>query len=202
MCESKDSVEKMRPALVESMTDFTVVSPPARKPTINIAEIGKNYSKEELFDIIKAQNHSRGIKITEENFKILFLKPHSKNDKLFMAVVRVEDEIRDAIQRAGNKIIICSTACPVFDRLFVKRCNHCQGLTHWKDVCSAPNPVCGRCAGTHETRNCNIDTIKCANCTLAGITDNKHETSWHKCTAYVNAQQKFKSTINYYNNLN
>ena len=67
-------------------------------------------NKDELFDIIKAQNSSRGIDITEENFKILFMKPHQKNVKLFMAVVRVEDDLRDAITSAGNRIIVNSVS--------------------------------------------------------------------------------------------
>ena len=203
VCENNDAQAKMKPALVTNMSEFKVVTPPARKPTINIAEIDKNYSKEELFAIIKAQNSSRGIEITDENFKILFLKPHQKDDKLFMAVVRVSDDIRDAIKHAGgDRVIVNSIACPVFNRFFVRRCNYCQGLNHWKDECKAQAPVCGKCAGAHETKNCTSDTKKCANCTLAGITDNNHEASFHNCKSYVNAQERLKSTINYFNKLN
>ena len=202
VCESKDSVEKMRPALVESMTDFTVVSPPARRPTVNISEINRNYSKDELFKVIKAQNINRGIEITEDNFNILFIKPHAKNNSLYMAVIRVSDAIRDAIKHAGDKVCIGSIACPVFDRFFVRRCNKCQGLNHWKDECKADKPVCGRCSGEHETRDCSSTTRKCSNCTAAGISENNHETSWVKCKTYISAQNKFKSTINYYNTLN
>ena len=202
VCENKDAQEKMRPALQNTMSDFKVVSPPARKPTINIAEISKKYSKEELFDVIKAQNASRGIDITAENFQILFVKPHQKDESLFMAAVRVADNLRDAIKSADNRIIVNSVSCPVFDRFFVRRCNYCQGLNHWKDDCNAENPICGTCAGEHETKNCDSETIKCVNCSVAGISNNRHKTSWYKCTAYENAQEKFKSTINYYNKLN
>ena len=202
VCENKDAQEKMRPALQTTMSDFKVVTPPARKPTINIAEISKKYSKEELFDVIKAQNASRGIAITAENFQILFIKPHQKDESLFMSAVRVADNLRDAIKSADNRIIVNSVSCPVFDRFFVRRCNRCQGLNHWKDDCCAENPICGTCAGEHETKNCTSESIKCVNCTNAGITSNRHKTSWYKCTAYENAQEKFKSTINYYNKLN
>ena len=76
------------------------------------------------------------------------------------------------------------------------------GLKHWKDDCKADKPICGRCSGEHETNNCTSDTIKCTNCVLAGHSDVNHETSWHQCAVYVNAQNKFKATINYYNKLN
>ena len=83
VCENKNAQEKMKPALEESMADFTVVTPPKRQPAINIAGLNQNLSKEQLFDIAKAQNRDRGINITPENFKVIFIKPQTKKTKLF-----------------------------------------------------------------------------------------------------------------------
>ena len=202
VCENQNSHEKMKPALEETMSDFTVVSPPVRKPTINIAGISSDYTKDELFRVIQTQNRDRGLNITPDNFQILFTKKHARDAGLFMAVVRVSDDIRDAIKRAGNKLCIRSVACPVFDRFFVRRCNYCQGLNHWKDDCQQESPTCGKCSGQHETLVCTSHSLKCINCTTAGHRKTNHETSWHKCAAYVTAQEKFKTTINYYSKSN
>ena len=69
--------------------------------------------------------------------------------------------------------------------------------------CKAGRPTCGRCSGEHETKDCNRDNpVKCHNCTAAKITENQHETSDRNCGAYINAQEKYKSTVNYYNKSN
>lgn len=198
VCENDAAHVKMKPALEEALSNFTVVCPNKRKPEINIAEMTQDYTKEDLFNIIKAQNKDRAININEDNFKIILIKPHAKSNRLFMAAARVSEEIRDAIENAGNRLIINSKSCPIFDRLFVRRCNFCQSLTHWKDDCREERPICGHCANNHETKFCNEPNTKCHNCSIIGIRDNKHETSDRNCTAYINAQNKYKGTINYY----
>ena len=178
ICENHNSQEKMKPALERTMSNFTIVSPPARKPTINIAGIATDYTKENLFKVIQTQNRDRGLMITEDNFKIIFTKKHAREERLFMAVVRVSDDIRNAIKGAGDRICVGSIACPVYDRFFVRRCNFCQGLNHWKDDCKQDIPSCGKCSGQHETNACNSESRKCINCVTSGFQKNNHETSW------------------------
>ena len=202
VCENHRAQEKMKPALEHTMSDFTVVAPKARKPTINIAGITADHGKEDLFKIIQNQNRERGITVTDDNFQILFTKKHAKNDKLFMAVARVSDDIRDAVKGAGNRVCVGSVACRVYDRFFVRRCNICQQFGHWKEDCTATRPTCGRCSEAHETSDCTSTVLKCKNCADAGFSKTNHETSWHKCASYISAQDKFKSTVNYYNKSN
>jgi ribosome-associated translation inhibitor RaiA len=182
---------------------FTVVTPVARRPTVTIIDIGSNYSKPELLARVKSQNASKftGIELDENNFKIIFSKPHARNRDLYKAVVRVSDEVRKAISNAKNKLNIGLKSCPVFDDFFIRRCNKCQKLNHWKDDCPADNQVvCGKCSGEHETKNCTSEVIRCYNCVQAKHRDTNHETSFYKCTAYIEAQKKLESTINYYKN--
>ena len=84
----------------------------------------------------------------------------------------------------------------------VRRCNHCQLLGHWKDDSEADKATCGKCSGDHETKDCTSRTLKCTNCAKAGFKKTNHETSWNKCPSYISAQDKFKSTVNYYSKSN
>ena len=203
--EDEKSKESMLPLLNEAMDNdsFTVVTPKSRLPTITIIDIPSNYSKKDLLARVKNQNTSKfasaGIELDEGNFNIIYTRAQVKNNNLYKAVVRVGENVRRAIDKANNKLNIGLTSCTVFDDLFVKRCNRCQGLHHFRDKCPEENKViCGNCAGEHETRSCVSDTIKCYNCTQAKYPDTNHKSSYYKCRVYVEAQKKLEETINYY----
>ena len=56
----------------------------------------------------------------------------------------------------------------------VKQCFKCQAYGHKADICKN-KPKCGKCAQEHETRNCNSEELKCANCKGA------HAAGDHEC---------------------
>ena len=129
------------------------------------------------------------------------MKSQKKNPSLFKAVVRVSEEVRLAISRANNRLNVGMTSCHVFDDFHVRRCNRCQGFHHYQRDCREENPVvCGKCAGAHDGLNCTADTLKCYNCSKLNYPETAHATSDYKCRAYVEAQKKLESTINYYKN--
>jgi hypothetical protein len=203
VCETEESKQSMLPVLNNQMDKerFTVVTPAARRPTVTIIDIASNYSKTDLLARVKRQNASKfaGIDLDENNFKIIYTKPHARNRDLYKAVIRVSDEVRKAICNANNKLNIGLKSCPVFDEFFIRRCNRCQKLGHWVADCPEGSPaVCGKCSGNHETKNCTSDVARCHNCVQAKHRDTNHETSYYKCTAYMEAQKKLESTINYY----
>ena len=206
--ENQESKDSLLPVLQQEMDSeqFEVVAPAPKLPTITIINITRDYTKEDLLERVKSQNASKfsGINIDETSFKIIYMRKHVRNDKLFKAVVRVSNEIRYAMEKAGDKVNIGLSSCPVFDEYFVKRCNHCQRFNHWKNDCPMDKPVCGRCGGEHDTRVCDSEVVKCCNCVQAKFTNTAHETSSRTCKSYTDAQLKVKSTINYYkrNNLN
>lgn len=201
--ENQASKDAILPVIEEEIDkeQFTVVTPKQRQPTITIINIEREYSKEELLKRVKEQNTWRfgSLEVNETNFKVIYMKKQFKNPALFKAVVRVSNEVRQSIDNSGDHLNIGVTSCSVFDDFFVKRCNRCQRLNHWKDDCSHDLPVvCGRCGEQHETRTCQSHQVKCCNCVQAGYTDTAHETSSLRCQAYMDAQKKVQSTINYY----
>ena len=205
VCEDQASKDSMVPALTEAIDKdkFTVVTPASRQPTITVINIAGNYDKADLLESVKIHNVNRfqGIDVNETNFKVLYTKQQYKNKELYKATVRVSDAIRDAIKKSGDRLNIGLTSCAVFDNFFVKRCNRCQRYNHWKDKCSEDTPVvCGKCSGNHDTTSCDSDTLKCYNCVQAKYEDTNHETFSNTCKAYIDAQKRLESTINYYKN--
>ena len=209
VCDNQESKDSLLPVLQQEMdnTRFSVVTPAQRLPTITIIDMHREYSKEELLERVKSHNASKlsGVEVDADTFRVLYIKKQVKNDKLFKAVVRVSNEVRHAIEhRAGDKLNIGLSSCPVFDDYFVRRCNRCQRYNHWKDDCPDDTPVvCGRCGENHDMRTCESDVAQCYNCVQAKYSNTNHETSSRECKSYKDAQNKLKSTINYYkNNLN
>lgn len=200
VCENQESKERLLPNINEVLPDHTVITPPAKQPTITITGMDSNYSKDDVFTMAQSGNQSTGININDNNFKVLFVTPHAKDPSLFQAIVRVSEEIRKQIDSNRDKICIGVTLCHVFDRFFVRRCYNCQLYKHSADKCPQEHPTCGKCAGRHETRRCDEQTEKCVNCASNGFTETNHQTSWYKCKSYINAQNKLASTINYYKN--
>ena len=158
----------------------------------------EDFPKDRIFNEVKAKNQERGINIDQENFKVLFTRPHAKNPNLFQAIVRVSNEVRAAIDRAGDKIFVDLTLCGVFNHFHIRRCNKCQGFNHFKDTCNKP-PRCCNCAGEHETEQCTTpEQVKCINCV-----DNEHDHTDHKasdpgCKSYKHAQSKLEQTIGFF----
>ena len=126
-----------------------------------------------------------------------------KIQKLFQATVRVSNDIRQAIDEAGKKLYVGLTLCPIYDHFHIKRCNKCQGFNHYKDKCDN-DPICGGCAGPHETEGCNVavEQPKCANCAKNNFEETNHLASDPHCKSYEAAQKKLEQTIGFYKKKN
>ena len=202
VCENQESKNSMLPALNNTVDKekYAVLTPDPRLPTITIVDMPRDYTKDELLDRVKGHNVWRftGIELDESNFNIIKTKQQVKDTTKYKAIVRVSDEVRRAIDKSGDRLNIGLASCRVFDNLYVKRCNLCQQLNHWKKDCPETEPVCGKCSGTHETRTCQSPTAKCINCVRAKHPNTNHETSSSECPTYMEAQKKLESTINYY----
>ena len=161
----------------------------------------ENHDAKTVFEYARDQNLDRGIKIDENNFKVLFIRQHAKNSDLYQAVVRVSNEIHAAIENADNKLFVGTTRCPIYDHFHVKRCNRCQGYNHFMDKCKK-GPICGKCAGPHLTDDCDTGQVKCANCSANKLPDTNHLASDPMCTSYKAAQKKLEQTIGFYKQKN
>lgn len=201
ICQSEAAKDRLVADLRERVKDRPIKTPAQRLPTIRIAGMEEDFSKDRIFEDIKVKNEDRGIHIEESNFKVLFTRKHAKNPNLFQAIVRVSNEVRAAIAAAGDRINIDLTICKVFDHFHIRRCNQCQGYNHFKDTCTKA-ARCGNCAGDHQTEDCQSDEMKCANCVDNKYDNTSHKTSDHNCKSYVGAQKKLEQTIGFYKSKN
>ncbi|KAF8786050.1 hypothetical protein HNY73_009947 [Argiope bruennichi] len=69
------------------------------------------------------------------------------------------------IKKLG-KIPINWSMYQVREFFHIKRCNKCQGFRHLAKDCPKNRPVCGSCAGNHETRRCRSPHVVCINCAM------------------------------------
>ena len=75
-------------------------------------------------------------------------------------------EVRNAIARSGNHVILGLTSCRAYDRFWATQCRHCQKFGHTKERCPTKNtiPACSFCAGPHTLLNFpDKSVLKCVN---------------------------------------
>ena len=165
-------------------------------------------SKDDLLSQIRSQNTEIDELISAgEEFKVIFTKTGSDGNKL-TAVAKVSCKIRDTIKHNRNRIFIGVTACRVYDRFFVKRCNNCQEFGHYHEGCQKP-VKCGYCGDSHASKECTLkddndySKRKCCNCKVNHPEHEEgHSAFWVKCPSYIAEQRKQKQRIPYYEGLN
>ena len=204
--ENDAARDRLAANLREKVGRDEIFLPPSRMPTIRVTGMDENHTPEEVFSSAKDLNAEHGIIINENNFKVLFVRPHAKNANKFQATVRVSNEIRSLIQHRDNKLYVGVNLCHIFDHFHVKRCNLCQGYNHYKEdkntkIKCTKDPICGKCAGPHETDTCHVTDFKCFHC-VANKFDHGHETSNPQCKSYIAAQKKLEQSIGFYKKKN
>ena len=90
--------------------------------------------------------------------------------------------------------------CKVRDAIEVRRCYKCLGFNHMTDKCSAKSPVCPKCAGPHQLKECESDFLKCTHCnSLKGKNpdhcDNRASYDINKSPVFQNQLTKLRSII-------
>ena len=81
--------------------------------------------------------------------------------------VKVSPNIRHhLIIRNQGYIYVKLARYRVYDRVIVTQCYHCYAYGHIAKNCpdKLKDPTCGKCAKSHDTRNCRSTTEKCRNC--------------------------------------
>ena len=121
-----------------------------------------------------------------------FLK---RKDNSFMGMIKVEFKSRNSLLRViQEKIKFCDQRYEVEEykrKSRVIKCNKCQGWGHVHRYCGR-DPKCGKCAGNHESKTCNITSgFKCAHCGEA------HRAGSSDCKVYKRKEALFATTTDY-----
>src|ERR1700716_556453 len=136
--------------------------------------------KQGLEDLISKSN-------TRPNFSVKVMKAYwlskpSNKESGSMAVYLDSWEVAQQVVREGIFVIGANAAYPAPFIQMEKplRCYRCNHYEHMQSKCKATNPRCGRCAGTHETRDCPGGPNKCAACGGAHRVTDQRCKIWQK----------------------
>ena len=202
--ETKNKLEKLLSG--DAFAQNSVVTVKSNLPSISILDVVDFESKEDFIEKIKSRNPKINELIEKgSEFSIIFSKGPKEDTKYntHQVVARVSEDIRDAIRLANNRIYIELTSHRIVDRFYVKRCNKCCKFGHYEKDCTE-SVCCGYCHGEHLSKECT--TVKpgeclnyeCKNCLDSGKNAKGHSAMWPKCPTYLEAQEKKKKAIPYY----
>ena len=118
--------------------------------------------------------------------------------------MRVSDDVRTAIKSEGDKLFFGWEKLPVYDQLYVRRCNKCQGYNHYARDCKNTQ-CCGLCASfDHQYVDCpHKDKTEpdrkafeaCINCKNARKPDYAHPAFASVCSMYRYEQMLLKKSL-------
>ena len=100
--------------------------------------------------------------------------------------VQVSKTLKDLI--GNRKIRVLKCILHAFDVPWINICYNCQSFGHVSSNCTG-DPICGKCAGAHSTRDCDSSVSCCINCTKLGHENANHCTFSRTCPVL---QDQFK----------
>ena len=200
VCETKDIRDELKNIVSSSNTEMILNAPSERRPSITIVGLPKEYSKDELIQMLAMQNgfikqfaKSNDI---NEHIQIFSVRPLKNNPDKFQIFANVSNTLRDGFRYFKDKVTLGLSSCRVYDRYYIKRCNNCQEFGHYMKDCPTPlTHTCGKCSGSHMTKDCSSYDTKCINCTKNKILDTHHHTYSFKCPSLVKQQDALKENL-------
>ena len=171
-----------------------MTTPKAKENSITIVGMSREYSAEEVKNLIKQQNvlikRFAEANNLDEHLKVHSVKPTRNNGEKFQVFASVSQTLREGFKKGRDKLIIGVTSCKIYDRTQTKRCNICQKFGHFMANCPTPeNFSCGKCAGDHSTNDCSSLERGCVNCKRNGTEYLSHSAFYHKCPSLLTFEE-------------
>lgn len=113
--------------------------------------------------------------------RIVTRKPTRRDDQENV-VVQLHPAVFKALFRRG-RVNIGLISSRVEEYLDIPVCYKCSQFGHKAQKCEN-NPVCIRCGGSHEGRDCKSENVKCPTCTRANKSNTQH-TAWSMACPFV-----------------
>ena len=206
---SRSDADILRQKLSQTSPQHTTSTVATKTPRITIVGLEREYSKEEIREMIVSQNSGIDLLVNDpstspedKKIDVVAVLP-LKSNASYKAIVRVSNLIRSVIAKQSDRVYIgTQRSCKVYDSFFVLRCFNCQQFGHHSRDCTSGNPVCGYCAGSHETRSCDRSASMC--CTNCKKNDKPADELKHaafdpsSCPIFKDLQNKVKKTTPFY----
>ena len=207
VCETAEECETVRNLVSTTSEETEVRTPKETRSSITIVGFPKEYTKEEIVQLLVLQNgFVKGFanqNNIDEHIEIFSVRPLKNKEDCYQAFASVSHTLREGFKHFKNKITIGFANCRVYDRYHVKRCNICQHFGHYAREC--PTPVeyaCGKCSGDHHTNDCDNEESKCVNCVRVGHEKCDHAAFDYKCPTLkkqqeVEKKKQLSKSLNY-----
>lgn len=167
------------------------------KPKIMICNVNKEEAAVgEIIDVLIDKNeYLQHVDDVKSKLELLFCRPASGGTQHY--IIRCDPEIRRLIHVNHDRLKLDWGVYFVRDRYMATICYHCQRIGHVAQKCSAMQkqepPVCGKCAGEHNTRNCVADRKQCINCIRFKKADVGHAANDGRlCEVLLEEQEKIR----------
>ena len=216
VCNSRKDAEKLMQSIGEKLPEHKTELLSARMPEVNIVGLTREYSSEDLQEMIVKQNNGiselfKSDSATDDDKKIKIisvtpLKSYKGNQSTpYKATVRISNVIREIMAKQGNRLFLGSHTCKVYDSFYVVRCFKCQRFGHLSKSCTQEHASCGYCTEEHETTTCpkKVDASSnpsCINCISSGRKGEEvnHYAGSITCPILLEKQNELKKRIPFY----
>ena len=199
VCESTEKRDELKNLVQTAKRDINMTSPKVKHQSITIVGMAREYSTEEIKNLILQQNmlikRFAEANNFDEHFRIHSVKPLKNNPEKFQVFASVSECLREGFRRAKDKLLMGVNTCKIYDRRQTKRCNNCQKFGHFVANCPTPNEAsCGKCSESHSSNDCTSTERGCINCRRNNLEYNSHSAFYHKCPMLVKYQEESEPT--------
>ena len=199
VCESEESRDLLQNIVSNADRNIPTKTPKGKNPSISIVGAPKEYSADEIIEMLVKQNDFvRNFALAnniDDHFKVFSVRPTKKNPNVFQIFATVSQVLRDGFKQYKDKLTLGLTSCKVYDQYHVKRCYKCQHFGHYGRDCTSQDEYCAKCGDNYATNDCSATIKKCINCVRSESETYDHFTFDSKCPAMLKQQDLLKKKL-------
>ena len=157
-------------------------------PKVMVCNVHKEEDIDDLIDTLIERNlFLQSIDNTKDKMKLVFDKPAAGGTVHY--IIKCDPQVRELIYRNGDQLKLRWGIYGVRDRYHALLCYHCLRFGHVRSDCPAKQkgdaPICYKCAGNHEGKNCTETTKKCVNCDKTNKQEIDHWATHYLCPIFA-----------------
>lgn len=199
-CADTHSRNTIKSKVEEVLNDkYQIENGVKRNPRVIIVGVEEdiiNLEEENMKRALLEQNDLRNM---ANDIKII-AKFMTKNKKSGSIIIETEPTHFNTLLKM-DKINLGWRKCKLYEYFNVRRCFKCLAYGHKAAECTQ-DVSCSKCAGNHNSNECNTESVMCINCVRASKKykikiDTEHNAFDKNCTCYKRAIEQATNKTNY-----